>query len=407
VKRIFREYLAGRGLFAIAEGLTADGILSPSAHDRVRNPHRHTTAWSKTAVRVVLTNPRYTGRQVWNKHRKDEILIDVNDVALGHETKMRWNKPTSWVWSAQVVHQPLVSDEDFEQVQTLFAARRHRQAAVTTIKRTRYPYQLRGLLFCGLCHRRMQGSWNNDKPHYRCIYPTEYALANHTEHPRSIYIREELIVPTLDRWLLRAFSPTALPRTIQALVDAQDEGQDEEQVARAAEAERIITDCDQRLARYRAALEAGTDPALIAQWTAEVKATRAAAQAQLRATTGSNTRMTADEIENIVTALGSIIEVLRDADPADKAKIYTGVGLRLTYEPGSNKVIAAAKPPAIMYEGSCPRGNTNHFPTTCRRGSDVAPDVIHGICQRGWDRAWDCAGSSPAGGTTQIYKNPA
>src|SRR5512135_665403 len=37
VRRIFREYLAGRGLFAIAEALTADGILSPSAHDRVRN----------------------------------------------------------------------------------------------------------------------------------------------------------------------------------------------------------------------------------------------------------------------------------------------------------------------------------------------------------------------------------
>lgn len=64
VKRIYREYLSGRGLFAIAEALTADGILSPSAHDRDRNPHRSTVAWSKTAVRVILTNPRYTGRQV-------------------------------------------------------------------------------------------------------------------------------------------------------------------------------------------------------------------------------------------------------------------------------------------------------------------------------------------------------
>jgi hypothetical protein len=39
----------------------------------------------------------------------------------------------------------------------------------------------------------MQGSWNNDNPHYRCVYPTEYGLANHTEHPRSVYVREELI----------------------------------------------------------------------------------------------------------------------------------------------------------------------------------------------------------------------
>jgi hypothetical protein len=35
------------------------------------------------------------------------------------------------------------------------------------------------------------------------------------------------------------------------------------------------------------ALEAGTDPTLVAGWTAEVTATRAAAQAELRAATGS------------------------------------------------------------------------------------------------------------------------
>jgi hypothetical protein len=48
--------------------------------------------------------------------------------------------------------------------------------------------------------------------------------------------------------------------------------------------------------------------------------------------------------------------VIRDADPADKAKIYSGVGLRLTYQPARNAVIAEARPSAIMYEGSCPRG---------------------------------------------------
>ncbi len=41
VRRIFAEYLAGRGLFAIAEGLTRDGIPSPSAHDRGPQPAPH------------------------------------------------------------------------------------------------------------------------------------------------------------------------------------------------------------------------------------------------------------------------------------------------------------------------------------------------------------------------------
>ena len=35
--------------------------------------------------------PGYTGRQVWNRQCRDEVLIDVDDVALGHETKLRWN----------------------------------------------------------------------------------------------------------------------------------------------------------------------------------------------------------------------------------------------------------------------------------------------------------------------------
>jgi site-specific DNA recombinase len=33
VERIYREFLAGSGIYAIAEGLTRDGILSPSASD--------------------------------------------------------------------------------------------------------------------------------------------------------------------------------------------------------------------------------------------------------------------------------------------------------------------------------------------------------------------------------------
>ena len=40
VRRIFTEYLAGRGLFAIAEALTRDQVPSPSQHDPARNPHR-------------------------------------------------------------------------------------------------------------------------------------------------------------------------------------------------------------------------------------------------------------------------------------------------------------------------------------------------------------------------------
>jgi site-specific DNA recombinase len=41
--------------------------------------------------------------------------------------------------------------------------------------------------------------------------------------------------------------------------------------------------------------------------------------------------MTRKQIASVVTALGDILAVLSDADPADKAEIYGQLGLRLTY----------------------------------------------------------------------------
>jgi site-specific DNA recombinase len=53
--------------------------------------------------------------------------------------------------------------------------------------------------------------------------------------------------------------------------------------------------------------------------------------------------VTCEQIASIVTALGDILAVLRDADPADKAEIYSQLGLRLTYQPGHRIVRAEAR----------------------------------------------------------------
>jgi len=44
--------------------------------------------------------------------------------------------------------------------------------------------------------------------------------------------------------------------------------------------------------------------------------------------------MTEDDIKNLVEALGGIVPGPAGADPADKARIYTKLGLQLTYQPG-------------------------------------------------------------------------
>jgi site-specific DNA recombinase len=119
----------------------------------------------------------------------------------------------------------------------------------------------------------------------------------------------------------------------------------------------VLAECDRKLARHRAALEAGGDPTLVAGWMAEVQAQRAATLAQARKATG-NRRMSKEEIHTMIAALGNIRLVLADADARDKAEVYQKLNLHLTYQPADHAVIAEAQPSATMSE-LCPRGDLN------------------------------------------------
>jgi len=47
----------------------------------------------------------------------------------------------------------------------------------------------------------MIGSFNNNLNHYRCVYAAQYADAQRTAHPRSLYVREDQIVALVDPWI--------------------------------------------------------------------------------------------------------------------------------------------------------------------------------------------------------------
>ncbi|GAA2302159.1 hypothetical protein GCM10010149_59370 [Nonomuraea roseoviolacea subsp. roseoviolacea] len=185
----------------------------------------------------------------------------------------------------------------------------------------------------------MQGNWNHHQPYYRCRYPAEYALANDVDHPKTVYLREADVVPSLDTWLALEFGQRRLEETVRTLADL---GQ--EPVVGGAEALHLkIAECGRKLARHRAALEAGADPALVTQWMSETQAQRTAAQAQLRQASGRR-RMTREEIRAVITALGDLVRVIQEADPLDKAELYAQIGLRLTYRPQKRLVEAQVAP---------------------------------------------------------------
>ena len=85
VRWIFAQRLAGHSVARIARALNEAGVPCPSAADPARNPHRTAAGWTLGTVTTILSNPRYTGRQVWNRQRTDTELADPGNVTLGHK----------------------------------------------------------------------------------------------------------------------------------------------------------------------------------------------------------------------------------------------------------------------------------------------------------------------------------
>jgi site-specific DNA recombinase len=83
VRWIFVQRLAGHSLARITRALNDACIPCPSAADPRRNPHRSGAAWKVNTVAAILGNPRYTGRQVWNRQRTDLDLVDPANTGLG------------------------------------------------------------------------------------------------------------------------------------------------------------------------------------------------------------------------------------------------------------------------------------------------------------------------------------
>jgi hypothetical protein len=141
----------------------------------------------------------------------------------------------------------------------------------------------------------MQGNWNNDQAYYRCRFPQEYALANKIEHPRMVYVREAEVLAHLDGWLSTVLSPARVENTIEALVRAQA---GERGGALADIARRKISECDTKLTRYQAALDAGADPVTVTGWINTATAERIKAERGPRVATQLE-RLTREEITAI------------------------------------------------------------------------------------------------------------
>src|SRR5277367_859613 len=113
VSWMFGQRLAGHSAARITRALNDAGVPCPSAADPGRNRHRAGSGWTLRTVAAILANPRYTGRQVWNRQPSQAVLADPANTGLGHKQVLRWNLPEGWVISKHPAHAALVSEADF------------------------------------------------------------------------------------------------------------------------------------------------------------------------------------------------------------------------------------------------------------------------------------------------------
>jgi DNA invertase Pin-like site-specific DNA recombinase len=350
VQRIFRERLAGRSCSAIARMLNESDILSPSAADRARNSHRDPNGWAASAVRAILTNPRYTGHKV--------------APADGHVRRMRWNPPDTWIWSPEQTHQPLVDRDSWDRVQTT----PNREPRAPRRHDTRY--LLRGRVHCAVCGRRMTGTnQGNDRRYYRCELRRSRPGAR-IDHPVDVYVREQPLVEALDDWLNELFAPDRAAETARTIV--QSAAHDPARKSRVDQAQHSLADARRKLAQYRAALDGGADPATVTAWITEAAAQERAVLGELEHLAAqAPAPLSVDEAVAVVDWLGGMPGLLQHADQADRAALYAALGVSATYDPRTRSAeLAVAIPRSaknVSEGGLAARSNAASHPRRAAR----------------------------------------
>ena len=141
VRRIFAEYLAGKGAHRIAKGLTKDGV------PRVCGG----TQWTSSVILSMLKN---------EKHAGDAILQKT--VTVG--TKRRRNTGEAPTYVVKDSHPAIISRVDFDSVQALVKERSEARGDTPGQYQKRYPFT--GKIVCGQCGKTFKHTIHNGKQAY-------------------------------------------------------------------------------------------------------------------------------------------------------------------------------------------------------------------------------------------------
>lgn len=148
VRRIYQMVIDGMGSQAIANQLTADNVLIPSAyleqseHGESRNHSYHDPCrWNCTAVSYILDKQEYMGHTVLGK-----------TICKNFKTKKRRKARPDELIIFENTHEPIIDAETWHLVQKLRRRTRRKLANGS------YSHRLSGLVYCADCGKRLSYS---------------------------------------------------------------------------------------------------------------------------------------------------------------------------------------------------------------------------------------------------------
>ena len=148
VRRIYQMVIDGMGSQAIANQLTADNVLIPSAyleqseHGESRNhSYQDPCRWNCTAVSYILDKQEYMGHTVLGK-----------TICENFKTKKRRKARPDELIIFENTHEPIIDAETWHLVQKLRRRTRRKLANGS------YSHRLSGLVYCADCGKRLSYS---------------------------------------------------------------------------------------------------------------------------------------------------------------------------------------------------------------------------------------------------------
>jgi DNA invertase Pin-like site-specific DNA recombinase len=195
VKRVFSLIVEGNGVNQIADILTADNILIPSAYAEKNCPEnnhskgfRNPCRWSATAVTYILEKQEYMGHTVLGK-----------TISENYKTKKRRKAKPEELMIFENTHPAIIDTETWHNAQRLRETKRRPR------KNHAPPCRLSGLLYCSDCGKKMSFRYTpprKDGKSYPCdsayVCSSYRALHNEcTMHFISVPVVEDLILSAI------------------------------------------------------------------------------------------------------------------------------------------------------------------------------------------------------------------